>query len=283
VLSLAGSFSAISALFGGPLVAGMLLLEGGVGLGPKLIPILLPGLVAAGVGFVLFVGIGDWGGIESFQLVVPGLPPYEGTHVRDLLLAIVVGVVAAVLVAAVQRLARDIGARGRPRLGLPALLLGGGFAVGLLALLADAFGADSQDVFFSGQASVPGLVMASSAKVVLVLLVAKGLAYAICLGCGFRGGPVFPAIFLGVGLATLAVIAFDVSPTVAVAIGTAAGTAAVTRLVFASVLFAALLSGTSVPDTVPAAVFAAVAAWLMVHALERRASGDAVVAGTQGG
>ena len=43
VLSLAGSFSAISALFGGPLVAGMLLLEAGVGLGPALIPFLIPG------------------------------------------------------------------------------------------------------------------------------------------------------------------------------------------------------------------------------------------------
>ena len=60
----------------------------------------------------------------------------------------------------------------------------------------------------------------------------RALAYAICLGCGFRGGPVFPAIFLGVALAMLAVIAFDMSPTLALAVGTAAGMAAMTRLIF---------------------------------------------------
>jgi hypothetical protein len=43
VLAAAGSFSAISALFGGPLVAGMLLLEAGAArLGAALIPMLLP-------------------------------------------------------------------------------------------------------------------------------------------------------------------------------------------------------------------------------------------------
>ena len=59
VLSTAGSFSAISALFGGPLVAGMLLLEAGVGLGAALIPVLIPGLVAAAIGYLIFVGLGD--------------------------------------------------------------------------------------------------------------------------------------------------------------------------------------------------------------------------------
>jgi H+/Cl- antiporter ClcA len=60
VLSTAGSFSAISALFGGPLVAAMLLLEAGVGLGAAIIPILIPGLVAAAIGYLIFVGLGDW-------------------------------------------------------------------------------------------------------------------------------------------------------------------------------------------------------------------------------
>ncbi len=65
VLSTAGSFSAISALFGGPLVAGMLLLEAGVGLGASLIPVLVPGLVAASIGYLIFIGLGDWGGLDS--------------------------------------------------------------------------------------------------------------------------------------------------------------------------------------------------------------------------
>jgi len=58
VLSTAGTFSAISALFGGPVAAAMLLLEAGVGMGAMLIPILIPGLVAASIGYLIFLGIG---------------------------------------------------------------------------------------------------------------------------------------------------------------------------------------------------------------------------------
>ena len=269
-LSIAGSFSAISALFGGPLVAGMLLLEAGVGVGAALIPILIPGLVAASIGYLIFVGLGDWGGLDATALSVPGLPPYEGVHLRDLVIAVGVGLVMAVLVEAVRRLATRIAGPGRTRVGMPVLLLGGAFTVGALALLADGLGANSQDVLFSGQATIPSLVSEDSTGIVLVLIAAKALAYAVCLGCGFRGGPVFPAIFLGVALATLAVIALDVSPTLAIAIGTAAGTAAMTRLLFAPVIFAGLLVGVAGVDAVPAAALAAVAAWLTMAAIDER-------------
>jgi H+/Cl- antiporter ClcA len=269
VLGTAGSFSAISALFGGPLVAGMLMLESGVGLGAALLPALLPGLVAAAVGYLLFVGMGDWGGLDTTALAVPGLPTYEGTHLLDLLVAVIVGIVTAVIVTAVRRTAiRVVGMR--VRIGMPALLLGGGLAVGLLAQVTDVLGGNSQYVLFSGQASVPGIVVEEAAGIVLLVLVAKALAYAISLGCGFRGGPVFPAIFLGVGVAALAEIAFDVSPTLAVAIGAGAGMAAGTRLLFSSLLFAALLVGRPGLDAVPATVLAVAAAWLTVAAIDRR-------------
>jgi H+/Cl- antiporter ClcA len=270
VLSTAGSFSAISALFGGPLVAGVLMVEGAVGLGAAALPVLLPGFVAAAVGFVIIIGFGDWGGLEVPGLAVPSLPVYEGTHVGDLFLAVCVGLLAALVIVLVRAIAIRIDSQGQARLGLPAILIGGGAAVGALALLADALGADSQDVLFSGQAAVPDLAAQDSTKIVLVLLVAKALAYAVSLGCGFRGGPVFPAIFLGVALAELAVIWFDASPTWAIAVGTAAGAAAVTRMLLTPMLFAALLVGTGGLDAVPSAVLAAAAAWLVVKALELR-------------
>jgi H+/Cl- antiporter ClcA len=270
VLSMAGSFSAISALFGGPIVAGMLLIEAGVGMGALLIPVLLPGLVAAAVGYLLFIGLGDWGGLEQTTLSIPGLPPYDATSVRDLLLAIVIGILTAILCEAVRVLGRRTLARER-EVGTAPLLLAGGLAVGVLAVVADALGASSQDVLFSGQYSMTALVAEDSAKILLVLVAAKAIGYAICLGCGFRGGPVFPAIFLGVGLAMFAVIAFDVSPTLAVAVGTAAGMAAMTKLLIAPLLFAALLVGSAGFDAVPAAVLAASAAWVVTNGLERLA------------
>lgn len=80
----------------------------------------------------------------------------------------------------------------------------------------------------------------------------------------------FPAIFLGIGLAVVAVELLNVSPTLAVAVGTAAGTAATTGLLLAPLVFAALLVGLSGVDAIPAAVFAASAAWLTRTALDRR-------------
>jgi H+/Cl- antiporter ClcA len=270
MVSTAGSYSAISALFGGPLIAGLLLLEAGVGLGASVIPFLIPGVVAASIGYLIFLGLGDWGGLDATTLSVPNLPPYDGVHLRDLVIAIAAGVLTALLVEPVVRLARRLAVSGRTKLGMSGLLLGGALAAGALALLADGLGANSQDVLFSGQVSIPSLVTEDSTRIVLVLIATKALAYAICLGCGFRGGMVFPAIFLGVGLATVFVIAFDVSPTLAIAVGTAAGTAASTRLLFASIIFGSLLVGSAGFDTVPAAALAAVAAWLTMAAIDER-------------
>ena len=269
LLAGAGAFSAISALFGGPIVGGVLMVESGAaGLGASLAPALLPGFVAAATGYVVFIGFGGWGGLGAPGLVEPGLPPYQGTHIYDLILAVIVGVVTAIVVTVVRRLAERVDDLPRPT--MPVLLLGGGLAVGLLAEVADLLGANSQDVLFSGQASVPQLVAEDSAKIVFILLVFKGLAYAVSLGCGFRGGPIFPAIYLGIAVIALPVVWFDISPTVAVAIGTAAGMAAMTRLLLTPMLFASLLVGLQGVDTIPAAVLAASAAWLAMRVIDKR-------------
>jgi chloride channel protein, CIC family len=268
-LAMAGSFSAISALFGGPLVAGVMLLEAGVGLGAAVIPVLLPGFVAAAVGYVIFVGFGDWGGLDVPGLAVPDLELYDGTRIVDLFCAIAVGVAVAVVLVVIRRLTRRLAGDGERRFGMRAFLLAGGLAVGLIALLADGLGANSQDVLFSGQASIPALVAETSTGVILVLLAAKALAYAVSLACGFRGGPIFPAAFLGVGLATLPVVWFDASPTFAIAVGAAAGLAAESRLILTSILFGSLLVGTAGLDAVPAVVLGTAAAWITTTALER--------------
>jgi H+/Cl- antiporter ClcA len=279
VLATAGSFSAVSALFGGPLVAGILLLEAGLAAGAALLPALLPGLVAAAVGYVLFVGLGDWGGLDEDSLVVPNLPDYGTTSVADLLMAVVVGVLTALLIATVKRFAHrvdDVAARSRRnRYGV---LMAGGLAIGLITLAAQALGADHDEVLFSGQSAIPQELATNSASALVVILVAKALAYAICLGCGFRGGPVFPAVFLGVGVATFACIWFDTSITWAVAVGAASGLTAGTGLVFTGLVLSMLLVGVNGQDALPAAVLAVVAAWLANAVLERRVASHREVA-----
>jgi H+/Cl- antiporter ClcA len=239
-------------------------------MGARLIPVLLPGFVAAAIGYVLFVGLGDWGGIAQPGLTEPGLPSYNGTSVRDELIGIAVGILSALAIGAVKKLAARLAEAGPPRLGMGPLLLAGGLATGLLAQIAQWLGANSQDVLFSGQSSVPALVATGTTGIVLVLLVAKAIGYGIALGSGFRGGPVFPAIFIGIGVATLPVVWWHASPTLAVAVGTAAGMTATTRLILTPIVFSALLVGRHGLDTVSAAVLAAVAAWLTITALEGR-------------
>ncbi|MGH3507051.1 MAG: chloride channel protein, partial [Nocardioidaceae bacterium] len=220
VIGTAGSFSAVSALFGGPLVASFLLLESGLSAGAMLVPALLPGLVAAAVGYLLFIGVGDWPGLDEVGLAVPDLPAYEGTHVVDLLLGIAVGVLTALVLGVTRRLAERIDQVTARHHLLLALALGG-LTIGLLAQTARGLGASADEILFSGQAAVPAAVSETSLGVLLVILVLKSIGYAVSLGCGFRGGPVFPAIFIGVVIATFAVVMFDTSPTWAVAVGAA--------------------------------------------------------------
>ncbi len=280
ILAQAGAFAAVSALFGGPAVAGVLMVEGGAAaLGPALIPALLPGFVAAAVGYVVFVGFGSFGGLDVPGLTVPNLPAYDGTRFVDLALAVAVGVLTALLAAGARALARRVEGLA-PRVGMVRLLLAGGLVVGLLALAADALGDDPQDVLFSGQAAVPALVAEGSTALLLVLLVAKVLAYGVSMGSGFRGGPIFPAVFLGIGVATLAVVWFDASPTWAVAVGTAAGMAAQAQLLVSALVFGILLVGTAGVDAAPAAVLAAAAAWITTTS---RARGDGDGGGDDGG
>jgi len=273
ILSMAGIFSAISTLFGGPLVAGVMLTEGGISLGAVLIPVLLPGFVAAAVGYLVFLGVGPYTGAPAPGLQVPDLPAYVGTSVPDLIIAIVVGVVTAALIVAINGAAKRVaalqdGRQGDRGVGLVAALLLGGLAVGALAQLATVFGVAPDDVLFSGQASIPALVSESSLIALVVLVIAKAAAYVVSLATGFRGGPIFPAVFLGVGVAAFAVELFGTSPTFAIAIGCAAGMAAQTRLVVTSMLFAALLVGSGGFDAIAGAVFATVASWLTVQALD---------------
>jgi H+/Cl- antiporter ClcA len=282
VLATAGAFAAISALFDGPIVAGVMLTEAAApALGAALIPALLPGFVAAAVGYTIFLGFGNWGGLNAPGLAIPNLELYDGARVTDLVVAIAVGAVTAVVITLVRRFATGLVQERVGRMGLAAALMVGGLAVGLIALLADALGADTQDVLFSGQHSISPLITETSTGVVLVLLVAKAIAYAVSLVSGFRGGPIFPAVFLGVGVATLPVVWFGVSPTFAVAAGAAAGMAAYGRFVLTAMLFAALLVGSAGFDAIPGAVLAAAAAWLTVTALDPPAPDGAQPATTQ--
>jgi H+/Cl- antiporter ClcA len=271
LLTFAGAFAAIAALFGGPLVAAFLLFEVTAASGnipaQQIGRALLPGFVAAGTGALVFTGVAGWQGLHQTSLALPALPPYDSVRISDLAWCLVMAVVIAVVVVAIRHLAHRIAAD--TPVGPVALLVGAGLLVGALAVVFRAISDRPVDlVLFSGQTELPAIVAEGSAGVLVLLVVAKGLAYALSLGSGFRGGPVFPAIALGVAAA---IAAADVLPglntTPAVAAGIAAGTTAVLRVPFTAVLLATLLMGSSAFDVAPIAVLAAAIAWLVATAL----------------
>jgi H+/Cl- antiporter ClcA len=144
------------------------------------------------------------------------------------------------------------------------ILVGVGFLVGLLAVGFRAVTDQPVDlVLFSGQNALPGLIGLGSAGVLVLLVLGKALAYGLSLGSGFRGGPVFPATFLGIGIGVLASLVLPgLNLTPAVITGLAAGSAAVLRAPFFGALFAALLGGSSATETIPLAILGAVIGWL---------------------
>jgi H+/Cl- antiporter ClcA len=271
LLVLAGAFASIAALFGGPLIAAFLLFEvtaaGGKVPAQQIGRALLPGFVAAGTGAVVFTGVAGWSGLHQTNLALPELPPYESLRITDLAWCLLMAVVVAALMVAIRHLAHGISAQSR--LGPGGLLIVAGLAVGALAVAFRAAVDRPVDlVLFSGQAELPAVVAEGSAGVLLLLVVTKGLAYALSLGAGFRGGPVFPAIALGVAAA---MVAADLLPglhtTPAVATGIAAGTTAVLRVPFTAVLLVSLLMGASAFDVAPTAVLAAAMAWIVATVL----------------
>jgi H+/Cl- antiporter ClcA len=271
LLVLAGAFASIAALFGGPLIAAFLMLElvakSGAVPARMVGHALLPGFVAAGFGALVWTGVGDWPGLHPESLVFPDLPAYDTVRPLDLLWCGLISVAVAVIVVGARHaaFAVDARARGRPDL----VLVAAGLGVGGLAVVFRALTDRPVDlVLFSGQDAIPALVAETSAGVLLLVVLAKGLAYALSLGAGFRGGPVFPAIALGTAFAA-AVAEFlpGLESTPAVATGIAAGTAAALQAPFTAAVLGTLLVGSSAPDVAPFTVLAAVVGVLAAIAL----------------
>jgi len=198
VIGAAGSFAAISTLLGSPIVAAFLLMEAsGLG-GPTLALVMLPGLLAAGVGALIFVGLNSWTGYGTFSLAVSNIPSFTRPTAKEFLWAVVIGVAAAVVGTTIRRIGLLLlPLVERRRLLLTPLI---GLAVGLLAVaFVEGSGKDVSYMLFSGQSAIGPLIQHAgtfSVGALGLLLVTKGLAYGGCLS-SFRGGPVFPGLFLG--------------------------------------------------------------------------------------
>jgi H+/Cl- antiporter ClcA len=235
--------------------------------------LIVPGMLAAGIGTLVSIGMGSFTGLSDsdYALGPLSLPAFDRPDLLDfvwtvpLAVAVAIGAVAIFRgAAAVERVVTP-----RPFIALP---LAGLVVAGLAIAFSEWTGQGQENVLFSGQDQLPGLVEGASgwALGALALLIAfKGLAWAISLA-SFRGGPTFPAIFLGAaaGLMAAQLPGYHLTPAVAVGIG--AGVAAVLRLPLSAVVLAVLLvEGTGAGST-PRVIVGVVAAFLTATALTQR-------------
>lgn len=140
-------------------------------------------------------------------------------------------------------------------------LLIGGTIVAAAAVITRAITGEGVDtILFSGQEAMTTVLGLTSASVLVVIAIAKTIAYSASLGAAFRGGMVFPSVYLGVVIATAATLMLDgVNLSAMVATGIAASVAGVMRLPFTAVLLALLLcAGAGLAVTTPAIIGAVV-------------------------
>jgi H+/Cl- antiporter ClcA len=270
VMAAAGTFAAVSLIFGSPLAAAILLIEAtGLG-GPKLQLVLLPGLLAAGIGSLVSIGIGSFTGLSTSDYALGALPlptfarPDVGNFGWSIALALAVAGGAFL----VRRAAREVEpvVSTRRLLTLPAA----GIVIAGLAIAYDQItGKTFQEVLFSGQDDLTNLTSnagAYSLGVLALLVACKGIAWSISL-VGFRGGPTFPAMYLGTAAGIMASHLPGFALTPAVAVGMAAGIAAVLRLPLSAIVIATLLTAKSGAGSTPLVIVGVVTAYVATVAL----------------
>ena len=259
----AGSFAAVSTLLGSPIVGAFLLIEA-VGIaGPMLGVVLVPGLLAAGVGSLLFVGLNQWTGFGTFSLSIGKIPPFKSPTGAEFLWAIAIGIVAALLGTCIKRLGLFLQPIIETRKVAFTPIIGVAIAVTVIAFV-EITGKPGSFVLFSGQDALPNLVehaAAWSLGALVLLAVAKGLAYGLSLS-SFRGGPVFPGMFIGATIG-IALSHLPGLPLVAgVGMGIGAMTVSMLGLPMVSVLLAALLLSADGIALTPLIIVAVVVAYI---------------------
>jgi len=281
VLGVTGSFAAISTLLGSPITGAFLLMEAsGLG-GATLSLTLLPGLLASGVGALIFLGLGDLTGLGTFALAIPNLPHFTRPDLAEFGWAIVIGLAAALIGPAIHWIGLFLHAYATRWTMIVVPLAG--VAVALLTIIyTEATGKPASNVLFSGQNDMGTLIQNAasySVGALVLLLVCKSLAYAVSLS-SFRGGPIFPALFIG----TTGGIALSHLPGLPLVAGVAMGLGAMSvvmlKLPLTSVLLPSILLASDALAVMPLVIVAVIVAHVAAaHVGPRPAAAEPAAAG----
>ncbi|HEX5191850.1 MAG TPA: chloride channel protein [Solirubrobacteraceae bacterium] len=272
VVAAAGGFAALSFIFDSPLIAAVLLIEATAIGGARQALILVPGLLAAGVGTLVSIGMGSFTGLSSSSYALSALQLPHFGHPDIAQFGWTIALAAAIAVAARIVMLGGLGTHRIVSRRLMMLVPAAGLVVaGLAIAFHGATGHSVDEALFSGQDALGGLVAHAgtwSLSALALLIAFKGVAYGVSLG-SFRGGPTFPALFLGAAGGILAAHLPGFSLTPAVAVGMGAATAAVLRLPLSAAILATFLTVSAGTGDEPLIIVGVVTAYLVTVALQR--------------
>lgn len=244
----------IGALFGTPVAAALVLSElPGTDPEEPLWNRLFAPLVAAGAGALTTLAFTE----PVFAVTVP---PYPGFHLIDLVSAAVIAVAATGMgIGVVELFPFAHAAFWRLRQPIFALVAGG-VVLGILGIIG------GKITLFKGlhemQELAAGVDTHTTANLILIIVV-KAVALVVAASCGFRGGRIFPAVFLGVAIGLLAArLVGDVPTSLAIACGVLGVVLAITHQGWLSLLMAVTVVAEI--HVLPLLCVAVLPAWLLV-------------------
>jgi H+/Cl- antiporter ClcA len=273
IIAAAGSFAAVSFIFASPLIAAVLMIEIAAIGGPRLRFVLVPGLLAAGIGSLVSLGMGSFSGLSASHYALGTLPlttahrPDIGEFGWTIALALAIAAVTTVVMRG-GRFTHSFVSRRKQLLLLPLIGL---IVAGLAIAFSQITGKSFNQVLFSGQDQLPGLVSNASTWSVAALtwlIVFKGIAYSLSLG-SFRGGPTFPALFLGAAAGIMASHLPGFPIQVGIAVGMGAAFVAVLRLPLSAVVIATVLTTKAGANVEPLIIVGVVVSYLVTLLLGR--------------
>jgi H+/Cl- antiporter ClcA len=218
----------------GAILAILASLWGGVVLGPE-VALVATGSVIGGLSAKIFhvtaakdvkkvVGFGALGALLALFVgpVLAGSISLGSTptaiEVDQLAWAVPVAIIATVAITIARTLAAVLARATGPGPHLP-ILIGASLVIALTALVMQAW--TGEDVIFiltSGEELITELPALTSVSTVAAIILLKTLAYAVSLGAGFRGGPFFPAMFVGAAAGLFIALVLPDGPSVPAAI-----------------------------------------------------------------
>lgn len=268
-----GGVAAISAVFGSPFITAFMILEfAALGMLPALL--ITPVLVALAGSYIVQIGIWGIPGFGVHSLSVPGLPAYTEIAFGDLFIGLLVALVAGV-VAVLARLGGLAFERLSSQRATVGLFVAAIVTAGVLFVAMNGFSLPMDQILFSGNSGMATLIHETSIAAVLCILIGKGIAYSVALGSGFRGGPIFPATFLGVAVAVLFILIFpNDSVSAMAAAGIAASAAAMLKLPATSALLGMLLIVGAGPAVAPFAIMGAAIGFLIRLLIDHQLGND---------